>query len=409
MGLVSSIAGVYMLPVSESLGVGRGEFSLWITVKSFTGVILMPVIGRLYSKMQNINILLVFGSLCMTIGILGFSFSTELWMFYAFAPLLGIGSTTFYTIGAPTLIQAWFAEKHRGKFMGIAAAFTGIGTFVWAPLFTYFLQSFGWRTAYLINAIFIFVLTFPFALVAKRDPADKGLKPYGYDPNAVEEAKVKPDAKLGCKSTTAIKHVAFWLAIIGALALSVGAGFNNNQPGIAEERLVPLVMDESGAAMVGAMMISVAAVGNLLGKIIYGALVDKIGLKITTTVYIVLFGVAMILWIVTNNQFVLLVGSFFFGMHNAIVSVGFPMIIRGLFGGKNFAQIWSWWSMPFTLLGGFSTSIIGFVYAAVGSTYTFALMAGVGCAVLCGIGLLGACAFIGKVKWDDSDLAVADK
>lgn len=399
MGLVSSIAGIYMLPVSESIGVSRGDFALWITIKSFTGVAIMPLVGWLFSRMKSIKPLMIVGSLAMTIGIFGFSISRELWQFFCFAPLLGIGSTTFYTIAAPTLVQNWFGKKYRGKFLGIAAAFTGIGTFVWSPLFTFFLNTLGWSTTYMINAAFIFVLSFPFALVAIRTPEDKGLLPYGYDP-AVDGKEENAEELKGAKVTTAVKCAAFWLMIFGALCVSLGAGFNNHQPAIAKETLAA-VMDTGAAAMVGATMISTAAVGNLLGKIIYGFIVDRLGIKSTTLIFLIFFLCALLLWMFGSSVPVLLVGSFLFGTHNAIVSVAFPMIIRNLFGPKNFAKIWSWWSMPFTLMGGFSTSIIGYVYAFVGDTYATALVIGCGLVILAGILILAACAFIGKVKWDD--------
>lgn len=400
MGLVSSIAGVYMLPVSQAIDVPRGDFAMWITIKSFTGVAIMPLIGWLFSKMKNFNILMIIGSLAMTVGIFGFSQSSELWQFFCFAPLLGIGSTTFYSIAAPTLMQNWFGKKYRGKFLGIAAAFTGIGTFVWSPLFTYFLNTFGWQTAYMINAAFIFVLSFPFAILARRNPEDKDLKPFGYDPE-VDEAEERVDLLPGSKVTTAIKSAGFWLMIFGALCVSIGAGFNNHQPAIATEALAA-VMDPKAAAMVGATMISTAAIGNLLGKMAYGFIVDKLGLKLTTAIFVALMFCSLVIWNVADATPVLLVGSFLFGTHNAIVSVAFPMIIRQLFGPRNFSKVWSWWSMPFTLLGGFSTSIIGYLYAFVGSTYSTALIAGCVLVVCAGCLMLLAISFVGKVNWDDT-------
>ena len=335
----------------------------------------------------------------MTVGIFGFSISTELWMFYAFAPLLGFGSTTFYSIASPTLIQNWFAKKHRGKFLGIAAAFTGIGTFVWAPLFTVILQNMGWRSAYMINALFILALTLWFAIVVKRTPQEKGLKPFGYV-EGEEEAEAKSANEAGATRKTALKSVAFWLLMVGAIGCCLGAGFNNNQPGIAIEKLAPL-MDAKAAGLVGAGMISTAAVGNLLGKIAFGAISDRLGVRPTSAIFIAMLAAAFLLWIFSGSTEMLLVGAFLFGTHNALISVAFPLIVRQLYGGKNFSSIWSLWSMPFTLLGGFSTSIIGFIYAGTGNSYTTSLWIGlIGVAVVA-VCVMIACQFIGKIAWDD--------
>lgn len=59
-----------------------------------------------------------------------------------------------------------------------------MSTIFWAPLFRWIIAEQGWHQAYLINAVLMAVLILPWTLfVIKRQPSDKGLQPYGYDPN----------------------------------------------------------------------------------------------------------------------------------------------------------------------------------------------------------------------------------
>ena len=71
MALTQLIAGVYMLPVSEAIGVSRGDFSLWLTVNCIATVITLPIWGRLLQT-KNINVVVGIAAIFETVGILGF-------------------------------------------------------------------------------------------------------------------------------------------------------------------------------------------------------------------------------------------------------------------------------------------------------------------------------------------------
>lgn len=397
-----------MLPVSEAIGVTRGDFGLWLIVNCIVTVISLPFWGR-WMQTKNINFVLTAGAILLTIGILGFSFSSQLWMFLVFAVFTGLGMATMFALAGPTLIQNWFVEKYRGKMLGIAAAFTGIGTFIWAPLFTMIIQSAGWQTAYLVNGILAGVLMIPMALfVVKFKPEDKGLKPFGY----IEGGEATQKVEDGVSAKRVFGNVAFYAIAIGLVFACLGMGYNSNQPGLAAEKMIPLFMDKAGAAMLGATMISVAAVGNLLGKIVFGAIADRAGLRVSFILFIILYILAFVLWLPTVPEegiatTLLLVGAFMLGTHNAILSVGFPLLTRKIFGNKDFAKIWSYIAMPYTLVSGFGTSLVAYIYQGTGS-YTASLYVGLGFVIVMGICALIALAYIGKVKWD-SQLNGAEK
>ncbi len=400
MALTQSIAGVFMLPVSEGIGATRADFALWLTVNAIATVVTLPLWGRLVQT-KNTNVVLTAGALFLVLGILGFSFSTELWMFYGCAIFTGLGMATMFNIAGPTLIQNWFAPQYSGKMLGIAAAFTGVGTFIWAPMFTMIIQNMGWQTAYLINAALAAVLMLPFTIfVIKLKPEDKGLKPFGY---VEEEEGASKKAAEGIDAKRVFGCVAFYAVAIGLVFTCLGMGFNSNQPGIAIEWLVPQGMDQASAALIGATMISAAAIGNIVGKILFGVLADKIGLKATFIVFVVFYVGAFVIWLLFNTTIMLIAGAFLLGTHNAIISVGFPVLARRLFGTKDFAKIWSYLSMPFTLAAGFGTSLVAYIYQASG-TYTASLYLGIGLAVMAGICAFVAIAYLGKIKWDSAEV-----
>jgi len=394
-----SIVGVYLLPVSKAIGVGPGDWMLWMTVCSIVSFIATSFWGQAIQS-KSINIVTSLSAVLLALAVFMFSFGNSVQWFWIWGGVVGLAMPCIATLTVPTLIGNWFGPKQRGKMLGIAAAFTGVGTFCWAPLFTIILQNFGWSTAYVINACLILVFLLPWTLfIFKFKPEDKGLQPYGYDAElAAQEADMM---QLGVKRSFALKTAPFWIMIIVILFTSIGMGFNSNQVAIATESLKGL-MDTSSVALLGASMISVAAVGNICGKIVFGFMQGKVGLKATFVTFIVIFLVGVGLWVFVPASVALLIGAFLFGTHNALISVGYPLVVRSLYGNKDYPKIFSNLMSVNGLMGGISGTIISFVYQFTGS-YQSALLAAMGMFVVIGILIFVVCTFIGKIPWDKVD------
>ena len=158
-----SIVGVYLLPVSKSIGVGPGDWMLWMTICSVVSCIATSFWGQAIQT-KSINIVTTLSAVLLALAVFMFSFGNSVQWFYVWGGVLGLAMPCIATLTVPTLLGNWFGKKQRGKVLGIAAAFTGVGTFCWAPLFTMILQNLGWQTAYQINAALIIVCLVPWTL-----------------------------------------------------------------------------------------------------------------------------------------------------------------------------------------------------------------------------------------------------
>lgn len=400
MALTSSIAGVYMLPVSEAIGVSRAEFTIYLTVQGAASMVLLPVVGNLFNRVKNFRLFMSFGSILLALGIFTMAFCTQVWQFCLCTIPIAFGMCCIYSVGGPTLITNWFAPKHRGKMLGIASAFSGVGTFVWAPMFTMILQSMGWQFSYMINGILALVLTLPFcAFVIKRTPEENGMLPYGA---SAEKGDVAIEA--GMSAGAALKTVAIYLVELCCLACCLGMGFNSSLPAMCIETFVPAgITDAAGAALLGSTLISIAAVGNIIGKIVYGWMADKFGSRIPIVIFAIFTFAAFLLWAMTNSVPLYYVAAFLFGTHNALMSVAFPLLIRQLYGNRDFSKIWSYVSMPFTFLGTAATTIVSAMYMAMGETYHPVFIIGAVGIACVGVLAIVATSFIGKYKWTYGD------
>lgn len=404
MALINSIISVYVLPVTETLGCGRGDFTFMLTTQAISIIIAMPIWGNLFHNDKvNINLAMTVGAICMIACPLICSFATGLIYFYVAGFIGGIGIACCFTMVTPVLCGNWFSKKHRGKMIGIASAFAGLSTVLWAPLFRFIIAEVGWQTSYLINAIIMAVLILPWTLfVIKRKPADKGLLPYGYDEQEEQESSDTDSSKLtlGVKASDAIKTPAFWLILAGVMLTALGMGWNNSQSGIAAELLAGTPEAEN-AAIVGATMVSAAAVGNLVSKLAMGAMIDKCKLGVTFVVFQAIWLCAFVLWYFAGTtSTVLIAGAFCLGFSNAPSRVGWAMSIRKVFGNADYSKIWGYVATGSSIVGGFSTSIMHWCYDILG-TYMPTLIGGTVVVILIAVLACVASTYVGKYEWKE--------
>lgn len=400
MALINSIISVYVLPVTEALSIKRGDFTFMLTTQAISIIISMPIWGNIFNNQKiNINLAMTLGAICMIACPLLCSFADNLIIFYVAGFIGGIGIAACFTMATPSLINKWFAKKYTGKMIGIASAFAGVSTIFWAPLFRWIIAEWGYQTSYLVNAIIMAVLILPWTIFfIKRQPSDKGLQPFGYDPNDVAE---KQDSNtVGMRANQALKTPAFWVIIIGVMLTALGMGWNNSQSGIAKELLTG-TPEEASAAIVGASMVSAAALGNLISKLAMGAMIDRAKLGITFVVFQIVWLAAFILWyFFGTSSGVLIAGGFCLGFCNAPSRVGWAVAVRRVFGNADYSKIWGYVATGSSIIGGISTSLMGWTYDYLGS-YMPTLIIGMVVVVLVAILGVVASTFVGKYKWED--------
>lgn len=403
--LVFDVVGIYLDTVSESLDIDFDALTLWLGLESVAEFIIMPFAGKLFTS-KRLNVWITVGALFVVAGTFGFSLCTQTFHFIICGTLIGCGMPFLFGLPQTTLIGNWFGQKYQGRMLSIAMAFEGIFAMIWAPLFMVFLQNVGWQMTYVINAVLIAVMILPWSIfVFCREPQDMGLLPYGVTENEADDEPEEEDSEVGSKVKTALKCPAFWCTLLAACVVTFGMGFQDYQPVIALEMLVPGAMDEASAEMFGATMISVFSAGSLIGTFLFGILMDKIGIKWTMGIYLVCFLVSFAFWGFAGTlAAALMVGAFTLGTHNGLASVGYPLLLRRLFGGLHYPQIYSYMNAVVTLLGGFTASIVGYVFGVLGSFEATILMLGFGLAIALVIFTLLALRYLGKVNWDDKEV-----
>jgi len=352
LGVVNSMSGVLLVPITEDLNFTRGEFTLHRTVMVLAGALFTPFYGKLYQRF-GVKVLLLISSVSVGAITFAYSFSTNIWHFYLLALLNGvfISGPGFMTIGY--LINNWFEDK-RGIAMGVAYAGAGFGSASLIPVSNWIMEQFDWRVAYRFSGIVVMVLLIPTILFLVKDkPEDKGLKPYTSKVKEAAKKKTEP-AKMEIQFSKAIKSPMFWMLFLAFFLLSIMAGGPNFN-------LVPYLTDIGYTAAFAAIVMSVVMLAHTLGNISLGGFFDRFGMLIGS----VFLGICCIVFplLALNAEIPIFIWLFalFYGPASAGFAVPVAIFVTTYFGRKDFAIIFSVLNMAGmlgTALSGPSMAII---------------------------------------------------
>ena len=316
--LLSAIGGVGMwsvivvLPaVQAEFGVARSAASLPYTATMICfglGGILM---GRLSDRV-GIFVPVAGGALTLGLGYLAASHATSLWQFIlAQGLLVGVaGSVAFAPLIADTSL--WFT-RHRGIAVAIIACGSYLAGTVWPPVVQHFIESAGWRWAYLGIAVFCVTTMVPLSLVLRRrspltavaSPAQQAaagtVRPLGMSPGALQVVLVI--AGLSC-------CVAMSMPQVHIVAYSADLGH--------------------GAAR-GAQMLSLMLGFGVVSRLASGWICDRIGGRRTLLLGSSLQALALLLFLPFDGLAGLYVVSALFGLVQGGLVPSYAVIVRECF------------------------------------------------------------------------------
>jgi MFS family permease len=341
-----------------SRSVTAGGFSLNVIIHG----IICPFVGSMADRAGPKKVFL-YGSLSLGIGLALCSLTQTWWGFYIFFGIItaiGMGSTGW--VPSVIMIQRGFKEK-VGLAVGIISSGIGIGILVYVPLIQYLIIQFGWRMAYRIMAISIPVMIISMAITCLKRPLQA---PSSYrtemkvshritkDPLIVDEAWTSTPWTL----QQAIATRQFWL-----LGISFFLGNLITQSIFAHQ--VAFFVDRGLNPLFASYIVGIVGVVSVGGKILWGALSDRIGREITYAMGITcyIFGVMTLVVLNASPSSILsYLFAFFFGMGYSVTAALPPLMTADLFGGYAFGGIFGS-IMVFTGVGGaFGAWFAGFIY-----------------------------------------------
>lgn len=338
---------VFLKPVTESLGVGRGLFSSGLIVGSTVAAIGLIPLGFLLDHYRVRRVMMP-GLVLYAVGVMGYSLMTpsplHIYLAFAIAALFGpVGSPLPYA----AVLSSWF-DRQRGLAIGIATAGVGLGVALVPQIAAVLIRLVGWRLAYVaLGGVILLVAWVPVTLFV-REPSER-------DVAAHTDVAVEQDLPGLTLSEALFGSWRFWaLTVAFFTAIAAINGTLTHIVALLTDRGVP--PKEAVATLSG------VGIALILGRVLSGWCLDRVNGVI----------VAIVFFLVPMTGIALLASGLggagpFVGAALCGIGVGAEVDLMAFFVGRYFGlraygRIYGVMFAAFALANGIGPSIAGWSF-----------------------------------------------
>ena len=315
-GAMMSLA-VFLQPIAEATGWSRGGISGAATL-NFLCMGLSAFIWGSLSDRLGTRIVVLLGSVFLGVGLVASSQAASLLQFQlAFGTFVGIAAGSFY---APMVAaaSAWI-EQHRSLAVALVSAGMGVAPLTVAPTASWLITTYDWRTAMLLIGIAATVILLLASLLVRRPPA-----PAAASPSSSAMAPVQPD---GTQWTVAQalrtpQFLTLAMAHFACCAAHSGPIFH----------MVSYAMICGIAPMVAVSVYGVAGLSGLGGRLLLGALADRLDAKPVLVTGLLVQALAVATYLVVGHLGEFYALSVIFGLAYGGVMPLYAILVRDYFG-----------------------------------------------------------------------------
>src|SRR5882672_3695627 len=311
--------------LQRDFGASRGSVSLVFSLAGFLYFGLGIASGPLADRWGSRRLALI-GMILTGLGLAVASTAhslAEVYAAYGLGVGLGVGCAYVPAIGA---VQRWFVRR-RGFASGLAVSGIGVGTLVMPPLASLFIETLGWRGAYLALGALAAAVGGGLALLIENDPRDRGLGPDG-DPLQSGTQQ----ARQGASVSEAIRSRRFISLYAACLICSFGVF-------VPFVHLVPYAGDHGVAPSSAVLLLGVIGVGSTAGRFFLGGLADRMGRQLSLLLMFIGMALALAIWAISAKFWSLAAFAFVFGVFYGGWVAVLPAVVMDYFGGRNVSGI----------------------------------------------------------------------
>lgn len=245
--------GLFLQPISDTLGTGRSVFSLAIALSNI--IYGLPLVGILADRIGSRQVLLA-GGVLYAIGLVLLSrISSASGLYLTLGGMVGVAlSATTYVVVLGAVGQL-VAPSSRSRVFGIITAAGSSGMFVVPPLVQFLLTTLDWQRALLaLAAIALVILLLAFGLPNKP----------GGDLGVGAELE-EPFAKILRRART---HRGYWLINVGFFVCGFHVAFiSTHLPAYLNDHGLPGYTAAAALSLIGGF--------NMAGSMTFGWLGDR--------------------------------------------------------------------------------------------------------------------------------------
>lgn len=344
-GTVTYSFTVFVNPIAAAFGTTPTKVLLAFTLTNIGTGVFGIFAGRLLTR-HGIRTAVMLGLAVMAAGYFGLSLATALWQVYLlYGLVLAFGAIIVAPLGASALVTNWFTAS-RGRALTLATLGTSFGQLVLPRLAAAVIEGYGWQSAYRVFALALLVaMPMIYFLVVDR-PEDVGLQPYGGPTD--QGGPAAPAVPL--TSREVLRNRAFWtIGASYALCVTVYLAL----VGV----MVPYAKTFGVTALDAANLIVVMGVFAILGKILFATFTDRMGLRNTFWIAILLNMVGCILLAATRDYSLLFIVGALVGASAGGVLPLWPGMIAHRFGRQALPRVMGLMSPMVLIVQGFGAPV----------------------------------------------------
>ena len=327
---------VFLLPISEDLGISRTSVSSAYAFATLVAAFGLPHIGRLVDRHGVRKVLIGVGAAFGTAAVAFGAVSGFVLLTVGFAALRFFGQGSLM-LCAGNLVSQWFDRK-RGLALSLTMLGFSVSVAVHPPLAQWLTDTVGWRTAWVVMGLGTWAILLPVVLLLVFDrPEALGLRPDGRaataqrDTSAGEEAE--PDrAVAGLTLPEARRTGAFWIILASNCSLSalVTAMFFHQ---------VSVFEAQGLDAAIAASMFSISAAIMVVTTPLVGMLLDRFPTKPLYACALLSMSAALVAMSFVVDLSSAIAYGVVFGLANAAMHAHFTFVWPRFFGRRHLGSI----------------------------------------------------------------------
>ncbi len=362
---------VFQRPLISLFQWSTSDTSLAFSISLFM-IPLAMIIGGKIQPVRGPKFLMFTGGIIFSTGIIAAGFTTSLVSLYSTYGLLGgFGIGFIYGTGISNAVK-WFPDK-RGLAAGLVAAGFALGAVINAPIANGLVQSYGVLTTFKILGAAYLVITCLAAQFVKAPPI--GYVPEGWQPSVGSIAGLANDKDWKGVLGSPMFYVLWTMYTIACVS---GLMIIGHAASIGQE---VIRLDAKTAAFA----VSLMALANTAGRVVWGWVSDKMGPYPTLAIMFILSALMMstLKYAGSFVPFVAVISiiAACFGGFFAI----FPSITADLFGAKNLSMNYGILFTSYGVAAFIGPRLAARVKEIDNGDYSTAFMAA---AVMCAVGIL---------------------
>jgi len=372
--------GVFFKPMSEEFGWTRALTSGVYSLRNIEGGIASPLVGWAVDR-YGARVVIIIGAIVSGLSFCLMPLVNSLLDFYLiYGILLSTGMSAMLYIPAWTVIAKWF-KKRLSRALAILATGAGLGGLICAPAAAYLINHYGWRMAFVVFGVVIWIVVIPLAFVVKNSPEDMGLLIDGETPDdgeqdetgsteVLEEGKEAVPTQVDFTLKQALLSSTFWM-------LSLAFFFQGVSHSTVTVHLVPALTDAGIPMAKAAYSIGLLTFVSIIGRLGFGYLGDYLSKRYLFIATYAFMGAGLLVLMNTKTMPMVYLFIFLFGVGFGGNVPLMPAIRADYFGRSALGSIQGFMNPVMMLAGAFGPIIAGYIFDRTGSYHVSFMATGV--------------------------------